>query len=323
MNFGSLLGNESLKQRLSATVSGGKLPHSFLLCGPEGSGKHTLAALLAATFECTAEGERPCQTCHACKKVFAGIHPDVITIDDPSKKSVSVKLVRDLQSDIIIAPNEGQRKIYILPRAQDMTDEAQNALLKIMEEPPAYGVFLLLTTNPNMQLPTIRSRAVELRLSPLRKELLLAKLHQQFPNQPEEAYEAAWYRSGGYLGQAIALMDGSAELAPETHRLVQALCRKTPLALAQALIPLEKYKRDQLLPLLTQWNLIAVQALSVQAGLPAAFADAKELASCRSGRELAQIVRILKKAQAQVEGNVGIGHIMGALVVLFSSNRLE
>lgn len=316
MKFGSFYGNDSLKQRLSATVAGGKLPHSFLLCGPEGSGKHTLATLIAAAFQCTGSGEKPCGHCTACKKVFAGIHPDVITIDDPSKKSVSVRLVRGLQAEIIVAPNEGSRKIYLLPRAQDMTDEAQNALLKIMEEPPSYGVFLLLTTNPDAQLPTIRSRAVELSLAPLPGKEIVRLLQEQFPDQPTDAYRSAVLRSGGYLGQAMELMKDSTQQDPQTEQFVRAVCSRSALALAELLVPLEKTKRDQFIPLLTQWHLITEQALSVQAGMPAFMGAARTLAAARSGADLLRIVRTLEQARRQAEDNVGVAHICGALVVL-------
>ena len=175
MNFGTLLGNDTLKQRLAAVLSGGKLHHSYLLCGPVGSGKHTLAQLLCAAMECTAP-QKPCLRCPQCHKVLHGTHPDIITVDDPEKKQLPVKLIRETCADLYIRPNEGTKKIYLIPRAQDLNPQGQNALLKCMEEPPEYGVFLLLTDNAERLLPTVRSRCVELRLQPLPESVLLPAL---------------------------------------------------------------------------------------------------------------------------------------------------
>ena len=144
MKLAALLGNDTLKQRLSALQAKGKLTHSFLLTGPEGSGRHTLARILCAAMQCTAPGERPCGVCPQCRKVLDGAHPDICIVDDPEKKTIPVKLVRDACTDLYIRPNEGQRKIYLFPRAQDLNQQGQNVLLKSIEEPPPYGTFLLL-----------------------------------------------------------------------------------------------------------------------------------------------------------------------------------
>ena len=157
MEFGALLGNDALKQRLSAALAKGQLSHCYLISGPEGAGKRTLAKLLAAAMQCTAT-KKPCCRCPQCRKALDGMHPDIITVDDPEKKGVSVKLVREACADLYIRPNEGAKKIYIFPRAQELNPQGQNALLKCIEEPPAYGVFFLLTDNASRLLPTIRSR---------------------------------------------------------------------------------------------------------------------------------------------------------------------
>lgn len=176
MKLAALLGNDTLKQRLSALQAKGKLTHSFLLTGPEGSGRHTLARILCAAMQCTAPGERPCGVCRSARKVLDGAHPDICIVDDPEKKTIPVKLVRDACIDLYIRPNEGQRKIYLFPRAQDLNQQGQNVLLKSIEEPPPYGTFLLLAEHAEQLLPTIRSRCVELRLSPLPEAVLLPAL---------------------------------------------------------------------------------------------------------------------------------------------------
>ena len=191
MGFDSLLGNAQLKENLTGSLSRGHISHFYLLSGPEGSGKKTLARLLSAAILCRSSGPRPCMECIACRKVLDGNHPDCITVDDPEKKTVTVKMVREAREDMFIRPNESDHKIYLIPRAQEMRMEAQNALLKVLEEPPKYGVFLLLTDNPDKMLPTIRSRCTELSLQPLSPEILIPELERRFPQVQREVLEAA------------------------------------------------------------------------------------------------------------------------------------
>ena len=150
MAFESLLGNEQLKKNLQNSISGGHISHFYLISGPAGSGKHTLAKLLSAAILCSSH--EPCLGCSVCRKVMDNTHPDVITVDDPVHKTVAVKIVRQFREDVFIRPNETEYKIYLLP--QELGIEGQNALLKILEEPPGYGVFILLTDNPEKLLPT-------------------------------------------------------------------------------------------------------------------------------------------------------------------------
>ena len=110
----ALLGNERLMSGLRAAVAEDRLSHCYLLAGPPGSGKGTLARWLAAAMECSASGSRPCGVCPQCRKVLSGNHPDVITVDDPAKKTVTVDQVRKARADVYIKPNEGRRKLYIL-----------------------------------------------------------------------------------------------------------------------------------------------------------------------------------------------------------------
>ncbi len=135
MDVGGLLGNEAIRARLDAAAAQDRFSHSYLICGPDGSGKHTLAKILAAAMQCTGAGRKPCGRCEGCRKVFEGVHPDVITVNDPAHKTIAVDVIRQMRADVFLRPNEGKRKIYLIE--QDMAEPPQNALLKILEEPPA------------------------------------------------------------------------------------------------------------------------------------------------------------------------------------------
>ena len=312
MGFEQLLGNERLRENLSRSIRRGHVSHFYLISGAEGSGKHTLARLLAAAILCSGS-EKPCCSCAACRKVMSGSHPDFITVDDPEKKTVSVDLIRQARSDIYIRPNEAEKKIYLFPRAQDMGDAAQNALLKILEEPPAYGVFLLLADNPAKLLPTIRSRCTELKLIALPEELLRRNLQSRFPQSSAEDIQAAMIRCGGYLGQAIRLLEEGTLQCPHTEQFLQSFAARDTLSLVQLLVPMERWKRDQFLIVLSRWEESLENALTCRSGIQTMSASVRHLSTARSSAELLSAIRHIQKAIDYAQGNVSVAAICGYL----------
>lgn len=312
MALESLLGNDQLKQNLSGSLRRGHIAHFYLICGPEGSGKHTLARLLAAAILCQ-EQNSPCMRCTPCRKVMEGNHPDFITVDDPEKKTVPVELIRQARADIYIQPNESDHKIYLFPRAQDMGIPSQNALLKVLEEPPKYGVFILLADNPERLLPTVRSRCTLLQLKPLPSEILCMALEAAYPQANSEDISAAIQRSGGFLGQAKKLLESGAVLAPQTESFVKSFAERDTLGLVQTLAPMEKWKRDQLIPVLRQWMEITEGALACRTGMPDSNPLARQLSTQRSSQDLMQAILHLQKAIEYAQGNVSVGAICGYL----------
>ncbi len=311
MGFEALLGNERLKENLRSSIDRGRISHFYLISGPSGSGKRTLARLLAAAILCRSQG-KPCGTCPACRKVLGAGHPDFITIDDPEKKTVPVDLVREARADMYVRPNEADHKIYLFPRGQDMAEPSQNALLKILEEPPAYGVFILLTENPEKLLPTVRSRCTELALTALPEALLRQTLQQKYPQADSDTLQSAISRSGGFLGQALVLMEEGSELPAQTTGFLSAYASRDSYGLLQVLVPMEKLSRDQLIPLLSQWRGLLEGALVYRAGM-GATPMAKEISANRSGQELLQAIRHLEKTIEYAQGNVSPAAICGFL----------
>ena len=312
MGFEGLLGNERLKENIAGSLKKGRISHFYLISGPQGSGKHTLARLLAAAIVCQ-EHRKPCLTCGPCRKVLSDNHPDFITIDDPEKKTVPVDLIRQARADIYVQPNEADHKIYLFPRAQDMGIPGQNALLKVLEEPPQYGVFMLLSDNPEKLLPTVRSRCVELPLQPLPESLLQKKLQQEFPSAAPESISAAISRCGGYLGQAMALLEQGDALPPQTESFVASFCARDTYGLLQTLVPMEKMKRDQLIPILTGWAELLEAALACRSGLPALSELSRKLSAQRSSRDLMSAISSLRKAIEYAQSNVSPAAVCGWL----------
>ena len=310
MGFESLLGNQRLKDNLTAGLRQGKSAHFYLISGPKGSGKGKLAKLLAAAVLCQG-AEKPCTRCLSCRKVLENVHPDVISVTDSEHKTVPVRLIRQMRDDVFVRPNEGERKVYIFP--QELGVEGQNALLKILEEPPSYGVFLLLTENPEKILPTVRSRCVELALQPLDGGLLRRTLQKEFPNAATAALDAAAQRSGGFLGQARLLLTEGQTDAPQTLDFVRAYGEKDPYLLTCTLVPMEKWKREQLIEILQSWTEILEGAMAARAGEAPLLKLSAELAARRSPRELNEAVSVLQKAQLYAQGNVSPAAICGYL----------
>ena len=312
MGFEGLLGNDRLKQNLSSALSRGRISHFYLITGPKGSGKHTLARLLAAAILCTREN-KPCLGCNACRKVLGGGHPDFITIDDPEKKTVPVDLIRDARSDMFIRPNEGSHKIYLFPRAHDMAVPGQNALLKILEEPPAYGVYILLAENAQVLLPTVRSRCTELAMTALHREQLLSALQGRFPQATREQLEAAAGRSGGWLGQAIRLLEESSD-SPQLLEFARCYREKDNLGLTRLLVGMEKWKREALIPELEGWLQLLQNALTCRSGMTPLHPEAGLISTARSGQELNRHIACLQYAVDRARRYASVGAVCGWLV---------
>ena len=310
MGFEALLGNERLKENLTGSLRRGHISHFYLISGPEGSGKHTLAKLLATAILCGRENA-PCGGCAACRKVLGDNHPDFITVTDPEHKNIAVKIVREIRDDVFVRPNEADHKIYLF--AQDLGTEGQNALLKVLEEPPQYGVFMLLTDNPEKILPTVRSRCTELALQALPADILRRALLREFPDAAGEDIDAAMARSGGFLGQAKQILESGEAASPQTAAFVEAFAARDTLGLVQTLVPMEKFKRDHLIGILSQWLEVLEGALAARSGMAAVSAQSRTLAAARSSQELLSAIRSLKKAQEYAQGNVSPAAVCGWL----------
>lgn len=325
MVLNALTGNEGLKRQLSAQERGRGLSHAYLISGPHGSGKRTLARLLAAAMVCTGGGEAPCGSCPGCKKALAGIHPDIVTIGGDGK-DITVSQARAIRADAYIRPNEAGRKVYVVENAQNMNANAQNAILKLLEEGPAYAAFLLLTHNSAALLPTIRSRCEGLSLSPVSPAQAEEYLARRFPGREAAQISRAAQSCGGVLGRAVEELDGSAH--SETAQAARALLAKFAAGeeweLAQFCVGLEKWDRDALGGLLDQTAGLLRHALALQAGAgtgPDFRVREVVQAAALPKKALLAGADTLRTLRQSVEFNVGVGHLCGALCAGLSNAR--
>ncbi len=256
-------GNDAAKAALSARLATGTLPHALLFEGPSGSGRRTLAKLVAAAAVCRGEGERPCGVCPACHKALNDIHPDITVLGGTEEaRSFHIDAVRALREEAYILPNEAPVRVFILCDVQSMTDQAQNALLKLLEEPPAHVRLLLTCENRSQLLETVRSRLYSVTLSGIAPIEAAAILRRHLNDRSEEELLRAATLWGGVVGQALrSLQDGSyRDILALLPPLAQGIAAPTELQLLKATAPLEKM-RDAVPAVLSGLQLILRDAL--------------------------------------------------------------
>lgn len=216
MSWGTVRGHERPIQALRSAIQSGRMPHALLFVGPEGVGKRLFAMTLAQAMLCERnppEILEPCGRCPSCLQVVEGSHPDVLVVEKPEdRQELPIRSIRDLCHDLSLKPMRGNRRIAIVDDADSLSDEAANAFLKTLEEPPAGSVLIMIGTAPELQLDTVVSRCRVLRFDPLSVEdLAQILLDTNRARSPEEA-ETLAAASDGQVSRAFGLSDP--ELTP-------------------------------------------------------------------------------------------------------------
>ncbi len=203
--YSDIVGHEDTIKYLKSTIASDMVGHAYLIEGAPGSGKGMLADAYAAALVCETGGEEACGNCHACHQALQHTHPDIIYVTHEKPATISVDDIRgQLVGDAWVRPYYGGRKVYIVEQAELMNAQAQNALLKTLEEPPAYVVILLLTTNADAFLDTIRSRCQKIKLQPLPDTVVTDYLMQREQLPDYQARLCAAFAQGS-IGKALEL----------------------------------------------------------------------------------------------------------------------
>jgi DNA polymerase-3 subunit delta' len=203
--FTDIIGQEQIKEHLQNALSAKKISHAYIINGEKSSGKEFIAKVFSMALQCEREGTEPCQECHSCKQALSDNQPDIIRVTHEKPNTISVDDIREqINNDVAIKPYSSPYKIYIVNEAEKMTQQAQNAILKTLEEPPEYAVILLLTTNVNALLPTIRSRCVVLNMKPV-ADAKVRKFLMEELQVPDYKADVCVAFARGNVGKAKAL----------------------------------------------------------------------------------------------------------------------
>ena len=200
--FKNIIGNEEIQKRLEKSVENRKVLHSYIFVGQEGIGKKKMAKEFAKMILCLGE-PKYCDNCKSCIEFNSENHPDFFELE-PEEKSIKIEQIRSMQTKIAEKPIISENKVYIINNADTMTKEAQNCLLKTLEEPPEYVTIILVGTNENLFLNTIKSRCVIMHFNPIKKEEIKKYLLQE---NEGEINETLLDMAQGSIGKAIQLKD--------------------------------------------------------------------------------------------------------------------
>ena len=326
--FKDIIGHKREIEHLEKAISTGKVSHAYIFSGEKGTGKLTLANAFAMALQCTGEGEKPCGTCHSCHQAASGNHPDIIHITHEKPNSIGVDDVRDqLVGDVQIRPYNGKYKIYIMPDAEKMTVQAQNAILKTIEEPPAYVVILLLTTNQELFLPTILSRCVQMNLKPLRDGDIKTYLVQKEKISEDKAEVYAAFARGN-LGKAVHLAE-SEEFQAVYQTMLALLKHLRSMDIAELMETIRKLKDDNLnldecLDFMQLWYRdVLMFKVTKDMNLlifKEEYSAINDMSKNSSYQGLEAVLESIEKARARLRANVNMELVMELMLLVMKEN---
>ena len=203
--FGNIIGQEQIKAHLQGALESKKVSHAYIINGEKSSGKEFIARIFAMALQCEQEGTDPCNECRSCKQALSGNQPDILYVSHEKPNTISVDDIRvQVNNNVAVKPYSSRYKVYIINEAEKMTPQAQNAILKTLEEPPEYVVILLLVSNVNTLLPTVLSRCVLLNMKPVRDSLMKKYLMEEL-RVPDCKADVCVAFARGNVGKAKAL----------------------------------------------------------------------------------------------------------------------
>ena len=322
-DFSKIIGHEQIIEYFQNAIATDKVSHAYILNGPDRSGKMLLAEAFAATLQCEKQQISPCLECHSCKQAAGRNQPDIIYVTHKKPNTLSVDDIREqVNADVVLKPYSSRYKIYIIDEAEKMNVQAQNALLKTIEEPPAYAIIILLTTNADVFLPTILSRCVRLDLRSVNDEKIRSFLVNE-KEVPDSQADICVAFAQGNVGKAVLLAESQnfSEMKNAVVDLMKRIREIDLYELSQAVKQITEYK----LEINAYFDLMMIWYRDVL--LYKATADVNRLifqeeiysikkeASHSSYGGIEQILKSLEKAKARIRANVNFELVIELLLL--------
>lgn len=326
--FKDVAGHEQIIEHLQNLIVNQKVGHAYIFCGEDGTGKNMLASLFAKALECEAGGSDSCGTCRSCRQAESGNHPDIRYVTHAKSASIGVDEIREqVNEDIVIKPYSSKYKIYIIDEAEKMTPQAQNALLKTIEEPPSYAVIMLLTNSAQALLPTIRSRCVMLNMKPVPTEQIQDYLIQKYQIPEYQARVCASY-SQGNMGKAIKMATSPdfTQFHESVLHLVKNLDDMDLYVIIDAIKKLSENKMDiyDVIDMMMVWYRdVMILKLTNDPNLlvyPEEYSALSKEASKSTYEGLEQIIKAMEKAKVRLKANVNFDIALEMMLLTIKEN---
>lgn len=327
--FADIVGQEQLQEHLHNAIRMNKVSHAYIINGERNSGKELIAKIFAMALQCENRQDiEPCQECHSCKQALSGNHPDIIYITHEKPNTISVDDIRSqINGDVAIKPYKGPKKIYILSEGEKMTVQAQNALLKTLEEPPEYAVILILTTNVNSLLPTILSRCVVLNMKPA-KDAQIKEFLMNTMEIPDYKADICVAFARGNVGKA-RLLAGSEEFDKVKEEAITLLKYINEMEIHEVVAAIKKineYKFDvnDYLDILSIWYRDVLLFKATHDANHLIFREEiqyiRKVADRSTYEGIEKIIEALEKSKQRLNANVNFDLTMELLLLTIKEN---
>ncbi len=326
-NYSDIIGHEDIVKHFKGSIELGKVSHAYILNGEKGVGKKTLAKVVSKSLQCETGNPDPCGECKSCLQVESGNQPDIIWVNHEKPNVISVDEVRSqILNDIDLKPYSSKYKIYIVPDAQMMNPQAQNALLKTLEEPPEYAIIMLLTDNVDKFLPTILSRCIVLNFKPVQLIEMIEYLEEMGVDKAKARFCADFAQ--GNLGKAVrlAISPDYNEIKEDSVRLLRRIQDMDMDEVIRAVKNMGKYKLDvtDYIDIMTMWFrdilLVKISNSPNKTIFKEEFSTMKKQASCVSYEGVEEILKALNKLKIRLEANVNFDIAMELTLLTIKEN---
>jgi len=328
IGFKNIIGQEQIKEHFQNALMTKKISHAYIIHGEKLSGKEFIAKVFCMALQCEQGGVEPCNECRSCKQTLSKNQPDIIYVNHEKPNTISVEDIRaQVNNDVGIKPYSSNYKVYIINEADKMTVQAQNAILKTLEEPPAYVVIVLLVSNLQALLPTILSRCVTLHMKPVSDALVKKYLMEEL-QVPDYKAEVCVAFARGNVGKAKSLASSEEfdNVKNEALALVKYVHEMELQEIIQAVRKINEYKLEisDYLDIIAIWYRDVLLFKATKDANPLIFREdiqaIRKAASRCSYEGIENVICSLEKAKKRLEANVNFELAMELLFLDIKEN---